>query len=47
MLLSSLYSGLLITGVAYMLAFIAISFLEKADPPAAQKAGFWQELKAG
>ncbi|MBU8715726.1 MFS transporter [Brevibacillus parabrevis] len=47
LLLSSLYSGLLITGVAYMLAFIAISFLEKADPPAAQKAGFWQELKAG
>lgn len=30
-----------------MLAFIAISFLEKADPPAAQKAGFRQELKAG
>ncbi|WP_260507672.1 MFS transporter [Brevibacillus agri] len=47
LLLASLHAGLLITGFAYLLAFVAISFLEKTDTPPAPKTGFWQELKAG
>lgn len=47
LLLSTLHTGLLITGIAYLLAFIAISLLDRTDAPAPSPGGFWQELHAG
>lgn len=47
LLLSSLHSGLLITGIAYLLAWIAISLLERTDVSMKSTGGFWQEFKAG
>ncbi|MGG4493444.1 MFS transporter [Brevibacillus reuszeri] len=47
LLLSSLHSGLLITGIAYLLAWIAISLLERTDVSVQATGGFWQEFKAG
>ncbi|MCE0451986.1 MFS transporter [Brevibacillus sp. AF8] len=47
LLLSALHTGLLITGTAYLLAFIAISFLDRTDAPAPSQGGFWQELRNG
>ncbi|WP_353936576.1 MFS transporter [uncultured Brevibacillus sp.] len=47
LLLSSLHSGLLITGIAYLLAWIAISLLERNDVSVKSTGGFWQEFKAG
>nr|WP_238933535.1 MFS transporter [Brevibacillus choshinensis] len=49
LLLSSLHNGLLITGFAYLIALIAVSFLEKESHPAiaAQQGTFWQDFRAG
>ena len=47
LLLSSLHSGLLITGIAYLLALIAISLLERTDVSVQATGGFWLEFKAG
>lgn len=48
LLLSSLHNGLLITGFTYMLALIAISFLEQRDGSAApQNGSFWKDFADG
>lgn len=47
LLLSSLHSGLLITGIAYLLALIVISLLERTDVSVQATGGFWLEFKAG
>ncbi|MFD2369556.1 MFS transporter [Brevibacillus sp. GCM10020057] len=49
LLLSSLHSGLLLTGIAYLAALIAVSLLErerKPDSPVA-KGSFWHDFRAG
>lgn len=47
LLLSSLHAGLFITGLAYLLALLAISLLERTDAPVQAKGDFWTEFKAG
>ncbi|MDF2679324.1 MAG: transporter [Brevibacillus sp.] len=49
LLLSSLQNGLLITGISYLVALIAVSFLEKEKTPetSAQQDSFWQDFRAG
>lgn len=47
LLLSTLHTGLLITGTAYLLAFMAISFLDRTDAPIPSQGGFLQELRNG
>ncbi|MED4754330.1 MFS transporter [Brevibacillus choshinensis] len=49
LLLSSLHNGLLITGIAYLIALIAVSFLEKEKAPGAAtpQSSFWQDFQAG
>ncbi|RNB81400.1 MFS transporter [Brevibacillus nitrificans] len=49
LLLASLHNGLLITGTAYLVALIAVSFLEreKEPPVSTAKGTFWQDFRAG
>lgn len=49
LLLSSLHDGLLITGIAYFIALIAVSLLEREEGTrvADQKSSFWEDFRAG
>lgn len=47
LMLPVLYDALFITAFLFSIAFVLLIFLRSDEPPNAQQAGFWRELRAG